>query len=285
LVKNRTGTIGLIVGDIANPFFSETAKVIITNARQRGIDVIISDTDYDKVIMQNALSAMLARRVDGILIASVEREDPNIDRLVENEFPIILYNRKTDNEKANYVVANNEYGACMAVEHLIELGHKKICFLSGSSKYSTFYQRLEGYKSALEKHGIVFRQQFVYEQNNPEQGLSRYINQIVQHEEGPTAFFAASDQLAIQTMNIISQNGYSVPDDFSVVGFDDIGISSNPFIGLTTVSQQTQIMASVALDKLLELINVGASGTSRVNILLNTDLIVRKTTSYLSKLK
>lgn len=285
MVKNRTETIGLIVGDITNPFFSETAKVIITNARQRGIDVIISDTDYDNVIMQNALSAMLARRVDGIIVASVEREDPNIDHLVEDEFPVILYNRKTDNEKANYVVANNEYGGCLAVEHLIELDHEKICFLSGSSKYSTFYQRFEGYKSALEKHGILFNQQFVYEQNNPERGLELYINQILEQEDRPSAFFAASDQLAIQTMNIISKKGYSVPDDFSVVGFDDIGISSNPFIGLTTVSQKTQYMASVALDKLFELINVGASRPPPVKIVLNTELIVRKTTSRLKRKK
>lgn len=279
MVKNKTGTIGLIVGDIANPFFSETSKAIITTARQNGIDVIISDTDYDNVVMKKALSAMLARRVDGILVASVEREDPNIDRLVEQNFPVILYNRKTDNERTNYVVSNNECGSKLAVEHLIELGHDKICFLSGSNKYSTFHQRYEGYRKTLQKYGIPYRPEFVYTQNNPEFGLSRFIQEVIQLEDRPTAFFAATDQLAIQTMNLISKRGYSVPDDFSVVGYDDIEISSNPFIGLTTVSQNNQLMAVTALEKLLGLINGELADQQPIQIVLESKLIVRKTTS------
>lgn len=281
MVKKKTGTIGLIVGDIANPFFSETAKTIITNARLRGIDVIIGDTDYDIDNMHNVLSAMLGRRVDGILVAAVERQDATIDQLVETDFPVILYNRKTDNEKANYVVGNNECGACNAVEHLINLGHTKIAFLSGSSKYSTFYERRKGYKDTLEKHGIPVRKHFIYEQNNPEIGLEQHINQILHDKDRPTAFFASTDKLAIQTIDILAKKGYSVPKDFSVVGFDDIEISSNPFIELTTVSQNTKIMASVALEKLLELIDSKVTDSSPIRIVLNTKLIVRNTTSQL----
>lgn len=279
LVKNKTGTIGLIVGDIANPFFSETSKTIIAKARQYGIDVIISDTDYDNAIMQKSLSAMLARRVDGILVASVEREDPNIDRLMERKFPLILYNRKTDNERANYVVSNNSSGSRLAVEHLIELGHTKICFLSGSNKYSTFHQRYEGYKKTLEKHGIPFRPEFVYMQNNPETGLCGFIHDVLRLEDRPTAFFAATDQLAIQTMNLVSKMGYAVPEDFSIVGYDDIEISSNPFVGLTTVSQNNRLMAETALEKLLGLINGDISAEQPIQIVLESELIVRKTTS------
>lgn len=279
MVKKMTGTIGLIVGDIANPFFSETSKTIITKARQSGLDVIISDTDYDNVVMQKALSAMMARRVDGILVASVEREDPNIDRLVEDNFPVILYNRKTDNEKTNYVVSNNECGSKLAVEHLIELGHSKICFLSGSYKYSTFHQRYEGYRKTLEKHNIPYRKEFVYAQNNPENGLARYIREVMEQEDRPTAFFAATDQLAIQTMNLVSKMGYSVPGDISVVGFDDIEISSNPFIGLTTVSQNNQLMALTALEKLMALIN-GEKNEKPIQIVLESKLIIRKTTDH-----
>ena len=278
MVKNETGTIGLIVGDIANPFFSESSKTIITTARQHGIDVIISDTDYDIDLMQKALTVMLTRRVDGILVASVEREESHIDRLIEQQFPLILFNRKTDNERANYVVSDNEHGSALAIEHLLELGHRKISFLSGPSKYSTFHQRYEGYRKTLEKHGIPVQPEYVYIHSNPESGLSRFVQERIRSSDPPTAFFAATDQLAIQTMHIISEMGYSVPDDFSVVGHDDISIASNPFIGLTTVAANNQRMALTALEKLLGLINGTEAESQPIQIVLKSELVIRKTT-------
>lgn len=281
MVKKKTNTIGFIVGDIANPFFAETAKIIIKNAKYKGFDVILSDTDYKTENFRKALLSMLARRVDGIIIASVERNDDSIDVLLEKGFPFILINRKTENEKFNYVVLDNEKGARLAMEHLIELGHHKIAFLSGPKIYSTFYHRYIGYENILEKYGIPYRSDFVYDSN--EQKLDKFIDELLCSSEKPTAFFAASDQLAIKVMAVLHKKGYKIPDDFSIIGFDNIDISANPFINLTTVSQNKKQMATIALEKLIQLINGEISNTLPIHIILEPKLIRRKTTASIKR--
>lgn len=283
MVKKKTNTIGLIVGDIANPFFSEIAKIIIMNAKYRGYDVILSDTDYKTENFRNALMTMLARRVDGIIIGSVERNDKSIDLLINEGFPFILINRKTEDEKLNYVVLDNEKGARMAMEHLITLGHNKIAFISGPKKYSTFHHRYIGYKNTLEKYRIKYRPDFVFDSS--EQPLDEYINKILSSTEKPTAFFAASDQLAIRVMALLHEKGYKIPEDFSIIGFDNTDFSANPFINLTTVSQNKTEMATIALEKLIQLIDGEISKSLPIHVILEPELIVRKTTSNIKKIK
>jgi len=279
MVTNRTGTIGLIVGDISNPFYAETAKIIIGIARINGYDVILCDTDHDSDSLQKEIKMLLNRRVDGIMIASVNRWDTYVSELYKTGFPIILFNRTTDDSKLHSVILDNERGAQIAVSHLVNLGHKRISFISGPSKYSTFYQRLEGYKLALEKHYLPFTEEMVFHENLSYKEIEKFVRNIFSINDPPTSFFASSDHMAIFVMNAVARIGLKVPEEISIIGFDDIDISSNPYINLTTISQQKKKMAISALEILLSLIENEEPMKKPIQVTIAPELIIRGTTA------
>ncbi|WP_303968605.1 LacI family DNA-binding transcriptional regulator [Sporosarcina ureae] len=277
LVSKKSKTIGLIVGDISNPFFSETSKVVIKNAREQEIDVIISDTDYRLENLESALRNMVGRRVDGILVASVDRRDTVTTDLARKGFPIVLFNRHTDDKGTPYVVLDNERGSWLAVDHLVNLGHKRIAYISGSLSFSTFQQRFEGYKKALTDYDIQIDHQIVYNGNADDEEIRRFLKKTLSLKNRPTSLHAATDRIAMIVMDQLTEMGLSVPDDFSVVGFDDIDIASNPHISLTTISQNKREMSQLALEKLLNIINENDDDYP-YQIILEPELIIRSTT-------
>ncbi|WP_153723653.1 LacI family DNA-binding transcriptional regulator [Sporosarcina cascadiensis] len=277
LVTKKTKTIGLIVGDISNPFFSETAKVVITDAREQEIDVIISDTDYRLENLELALRNMVGRRVDGILVASVDRRDTVTTDLAKKEFPIVLFNRHTDDKGTPYVVTDNEKGSQLAVQHLNDLGHRRIAYISGSLSFSTFHQRYNGYKKALAELNLTIDPMIVYSGQVDSEKIKVFLKKVLSLKNRPTSLYAASDQIAITVIDILAEMGLRVPTDFSVVGFDNIDIASNPHINLTTISQNKQEMAEIALEKLLNIIN-SKEDELPFQIILEPELIIRSTT-------
>ncbi|ANU11203.1 hypothetical protein BBH88_13315 [Planococcus antarcticus DSM 14505] len=193
LVLKKSKTIGLVVGDISNPFFSETSKVVISKAREQGIDVIISDTDYRLENLEWALRNMVGRRVDGILVASVNRRDTVTTNLAKKGFPIVLFNRHTDDKGTSFVVTDNELGSWLAVDHLVGLGHEKIDYISGSLHFSTFYQRYKGYMKALQKHGLSNDPRFVFSEKTEKEQIKKFLKDILLLGNKPTSLYAASD--------------------------------------------------------------------------------------------
>lgn len=277
LVKQQTNILGLIVGDISNPFYAETAKVTIARAQQMGYDIILSDTNYANDNFEKSIKMMLGKRVAGIIVASVNRFDTHIKELCEQNFPIVLYNRNVEDECANYIVLDNKKGAMMAVEHLVSLGHQKIAYVSGSDKYSTFHQRFLGYQEALKRYGIPYNESWIHDGDLSYEKVFDFARGLMAQKDRPTSFFAATDQLAIAVMDAAARCRLSVPEEVSVVGFDNINIASNPYIGLTTISQQKKKMAMLALENLIELIE-GKKESKPIQIILEPELIVRKTT-------
>ncbi|MET3504566.1 LacI family DNA-binding transcriptional regulator [Halalkalibacter oceani] len=280
LVTNKTKTIGLIVGDIANPFYSETAKVIISQARERGYDVSLSDTDFNTDNLKVSVKNLLARRVDGILIATIDRDDSVATDLYKTGFPIVLYNQRPKSKEINYVNLDDVMGAKMAVDHLITLGHRRISFITGpSERYSTFYYRHQGFKAALNSHHIAYDESIVYDGELFNGEHLQFVQRLLTKEDRPTGFFAASDAIAIELMKVVARSGLSVPGDVSIIGFGNFDISSNPFVNLTTIAQRKKEMASVALEKLLLLVeNDEEEKKQPYHIVLEPGLIVRKTT-------
>jgi LacI family transcriptional regulator len=279
LVTNKTRTIGLIVGDIANPFYAETAKVIIKEAQGCGYEIILVDTDYRRDYFEQSVKSLIAKRVDGVIIASITRKNDQIKDLQELGIPIILYNRNLDSKSVNYVELDNEKGSMLAVEHLITLGHKRIAYISGPVQYSSFQNRLEGYLLGLRKHSIDPDQHLIYEGPFDYENILQYTLRLLMADlhERPTGIIVANDQMAIAVMDAIKRFGLRIPEDMSVIGFDNIDISGSPFIGLTTVSQQKKRMAKLSIQHLISIIEGKTAINQSIRITLEPELIIRKT--------
>lgn len=278
LVEKRTKSIGLILGSISNPFFAESAEVIIEKAQELEYDVMIYNTGHSDANLEKAINTLIGKRVDGIILTGVNRNYTNkIKKLHQNGFPIFLYNSCLEDSFGNYIVIDNRIGAKIAVNHLVELGHKRIAYISGPSKYLTTYQRYLGYQEALNENGFNFQNNLVYNNDFSYAEIYKFSKRLLNKKKRPTAFLAASDQMALAVLDAAASLNLKVPKDVSVVGFDNIRIASNEYIGLTTISQQMEKMALIALEKLIYLIE-NKSASSSIQVVLKPELIVRKTT-------
>lgn len=278
MITGKTNTLGLIVGDISNPYFAESAKIIIEKAKKLGYDVIITNTNHDDHNFEDAVRSLMSKRVDGLLISSVYKDSQTIRKLYEDGFPVVLFINRPEYDDSNYVVLDNEKGIRLAVDHLVQLGHKKIAFISGSVKYTSISQRYDGFESALKHYGLEIRSDFVYKGPFDYDDTYHFVDKLLSMKDAPTAFMAASDQIALVIMDVAANKNFRIPEDLSVVGFDNIRISSNQYIGLTTISQQKEKMAVLALENLVLLIEKGDTVSTPIQVVLGPELIVRKTT-------
>ncbi|WP_257347284.1 LacI family DNA-binding transcriptional regulator [Pseudalkalibacillus decolorationis] len=283
MITKKTKTLGLIVGDISNPYFAESAKVIIEKAKTLGYDVIISNTNHNDLDLDTAIQTLLNKRVDGLLIASASLYCTKVNDLFAANFPVVLFINLVEGDDVNYVVLNNRKGAELAVDHLVESGHQKIAFVSGSFKYSTLNQRFSGFQAALQKHHLPLYQENVYNEEfiNEEflyEKIYRFVDRTLSATNAPTAFFTTSDQMAFAVLDAAAKKNIRIPEDISVVGFDNMNLSSNETIALTTVSQQKERMATLALEKLVMLIEKGDTVSKPIQLTLEPELIIRRTT-------
>ncbi|WP_249596235.1 LacI family DNA-binding transcriptional regulator [Peribacillus frigoritolerans] len=279
LVEKRTKSIGLILGSISNPFFAETAEVIIERAQELKYDVIVYNTGHKDENLEQAINLLIGKRVEGIILTSVSKNyTEKIKKLHDNGFPVLLYNSFLDIKDVNFIVMDNNKGARLAVQHLIKLGHKKIAKISGPSKYLATYERTVGYKEEMMENGyeidegLIFNSEFSYDK------IYSFTKKLLKKKDRPTAIIAASDQMALAVLDAASSLNLKIPADLSVVGFDNIRLSANEFIGLTTISQQMDQMSLTALEKLIYLIENKETSSSSIQIFLKPELMVRKTT-------
>ncbi|WP_166000777.1 LacI family DNA-binding transcriptional regulator [Bacillus sp. Cs-700] len=278
LASKKTRTIGLIVGDITNPFFSESAKVITTKAQEMEYDVILCNTNHNEENLNKYIQTLVGKRVDGIIIASADKDNEKIKELYDNGFPIVLYNSMMEHDHVNYIAVNNYRGAQLAVEHLYHLHHKEISYIAGPTKYLTTHLRNEGFKDALKQFGLPLHEEYVYNQEFSYDEVYQFTKKLLNGEKRPTSFFSASDQMALAILDAAASENIRVPEELSVIGFDDIDLAKNRYIGLTTITQPKEKMAKLTLEKLIGLIEGSEDVESPFQIILEPELIPRKTT-------
>ncbi|WP_439559277.1 LacI family DNA-binding transcriptional regulator [Dyadobacter sp.] len=276
LVKSRTNTIGMIVPEFHNPFFP---NVII------GAHEVLTKAGYNLTIMQSNESyqveisntrAMLANRVDGLLI-SLTQETNNFDHLNVFEkrgIPLILFNRVCEQIDVPKVVVNDFESAFMAVEHLILNGYERIAHLGGPLTLLVSQERLRGYKAAMQKHGKTIEDHMVIQGMLTQQKARIYGQYLLDLAERPDAIFAVNDSAAIEIMLIAKEKGIAIPDELGVVGFSDNPESAYIGPGLTTIRQPTIEMGQTTAAWILQLVDAENLNLHERKV-LNTELIVR----------
>lgn len=279
LITKKTYTLGLIIPDITNPFYAETAKIIEDTSRKLGYSVIICNT-ADRANLQNKYIDILRQKsVDGIIFGSVKTRDLNINNLFSQGIPYITYHRKLDNKNTNYVISDNISGTKMAVRYLTTLGHKNIAYISGPSSFSTGIDRLKGFIEARKEFNINQSDTLIKEGGYSREKSWQITKELIHLTPRPTAIIAANDLMAISALDCILRHKLTVPKDISIIGYDNISIAAHERIQLTTVSVDLENMAKKTATSLINKIINRKGNFKPVHLILKPKLIIRKTTA------
>lgn len=278
LITKKTYTIGLIIPDITNPFYSETTKIIEDTIRKLGYSLIICNTNNRSELQNKYVDVLKQRNIDGIIFGSVRINDTNITNLSAQELPYITYHRKLKNENSNYIISDDITGIKTAVKHLVDLGHKNIAYISGPTLYSTGINRLKGFIEARNIFNLNNSNDLIKEGAYSEYQSWQATKEIINLTPRPSAIIAANDLMAISALDCILYHGLSVPKDISLIGYDNINLASHARIQLTTVSVDKKNMAKKTANLLIKEIINKKSSPKLIQITLKTKLIIRKTT-------
>jgi len=276
LRSNKTEIIGVIVGDIANPFFSAVVQGMGKKARGLGYSLILQDTGEDYENEEEAVRIMQYEQVDGVLLTPVQTDKKSVQLLQEAGIPFVLVARYFTDIETDYVVADDAQGGWLATTHLIDRGHKRIAFINGPSYNSSARERMEGYTRALCEHGIEVDDRLIRTcALTMEDGYVHTKDILREIRPRPTAFFAFSDFVALGIMQALRGKGIKVPRDMAVVGYDDIAFASCLEVPLTTVRMPKREMGAKAVEILIKKIEQkGAAG--RCQVKMPVELVVRE---------
>lgn len=257
LATGKLNIIALIVSDIRNPFYSELVWVINNNLRENGYLMTLYNSSQVAGENDQHLQKLLDYGFSGIIIADARNEISFSNVLKNASCPIVLVNRKLDFISAyDSISVDNKMGGYLATSHLLSLGHRKIAMLRGPKISTTSQGRYEGYCYALEEYGLTPDPNYIVSGSlNMESGQKFAREILIQANNPPTAVFVGGDLMSYGVMDECIKNGIRIPEDLSIVGFDDIPLSKASFINLTTICHPYDKIGALVASRIIERIN------------------------------
>ena len=278
LKKGRSMTIGIVVQDISSPFFDETLRGVDDGLKGTGFASVIVSGHWNADEEKDRIRLLLARKVDGIILLSGRLDDRAILQFA-GQRPIVSTGRALHTRSALGFKLDNEQGAWLAVRHLVDLGHRRIAYVTGPANNNDADERLAGYRRALHDAGIAFDPALVTAGDFHEAGGLAAIERLFDSGQAFTAIFAANDLSAYGVRLSLYRKAIRVPEDISLVGFDDLPGSAYTTPPLTTIRQPLYDMGRIATHALLTLIN----GEPVMAAIPPLELVVRETTRRISE--
>lgn len=278
LVRGGSDLLGLIISDITNPFFPELVKVFEHAALRMGCEITLANTNYDPKRTVACIERMLAERVRGVAVMTSEMDDALIERLRRAQVPVVFFERgKADGYCANIVV-DYPTGIRQAVDHLWDLGHRHLGFISAPQTLRSTRQRREVFERALARFGARARVEIG---DMRQLGGEEAARRLLAGPEPVTAIMASNDMMAFGALQAIRAAGLRVPEDVSLIGFDDVMFSAMTQPPLTTVELSRQQLGELAVQALREI--AAAPNHVGKQYRLRTHLIARQSTSALAR--
>ncbi|MGR3763161.1 LacI family DNA-binding transcriptional regulator [Rossellomorea sp. NS-SX7] len=271
LKRTSTNTIALILSDLSGPYYSELIKGVQDVASTNGYDLIACSSIGGA--QSTAIKFLREKRVDGVIILAHNIDDKTILDSAREGFPIVVLDRSVQSEHVVQIEVDNEHGAFMATEHLIEKGSREIAYVSGPYNSHDNELRFKGYQSALEKHGIEYRSKWKVSGGFTREGGYQATKMIIAQKDVPQAIFYANDEMAIGGLQALNEKKLSVPDDISIIGFDDIQLSEYVSPPLTTMRQPKYEAGALAVHLIFQVLSKEKVDP---NYKLTTELIERK---------
>lgn len=273
----RSKLLGFLVIDIESPVFARLAKHIEDTATRKGYNLILCNVGENPKKEKEYLEVFIQRQVEGIIFSRVSDESllyktPQLSRI-----PYVVLDRNLEREEAPTVKLDNYQAGALAAEHLFSLGHQYIACITGPLKIKICRERLEGFTETAQKKGVPAENLFVVEGNFKIDGGKMGMEKILALPHPPTAIFCMNDLMALGAISAIREGGFSIPEDFSVIGLDNTILSEYSYPPLTTVAQPFDQMAKEAINLLLKLIE--GKKVRKKEILLPPQLLVRASTA------
>jgi DNA-binding LacI/PurR family transcriptional regulator len=282
LVTRQTYTIGVVVTTIADPFVAEVVQGIEATAHDYNYTVILCSSGAQPEREIAAVEMLRSKRVDGVIVTSSRIGALYLEHLERIGAPIVLINNHNESS-GRYtftVTVDNRHGGYLATEHLVQLGHRRIAYVTAPADHSSDLDRMAGYRQALIAGGIEPDPALIVTGNGRADGGERALQALIELGEPPSAVFCYNDMTAIGLMSAARQVGLSVPRDMAVVGFDDIPFASYFYPPLTTIAQPKVEMGRLAMKMALSLMAIGEENHEEEisNIVVRGTLVVRAST-------
>jgi LacI family transcriptional regulator len=279
---NRTNTIAYINPDISNPFFSSIGKSIVNHARKSGYSIVLCDSEESTDMEKSLIKIMLEHKVDGLIISPVGLNATHLMELYNRKIPIVLLDRYFPNVNIPYVTSNNYQGAVEAVSLLIQNGHSRIACIQGLRNTSPNNDRVKGYIDAHKKYHLPVDFDLIVGESFGEENGYIQTKLLLNNKNIPTAIFAVSNLISLGALRALKEENLRVPDDMSIISFDDQPYSQFLSTPMTTVTQQSFQIGQVATELIIEQIETKRE-VEQESVLLPTKLIIRS--SVKKKLK
>jgi LacI family transcriptional regulator len=280
LKAKSTRTIGLLIPNGINPYFAELARGIEDHCERNGFCVILCNSDDNPEKQRGYLRVLLEKRVDGLIVSSVDGDVSIAGGLAEVRTPLVVVDRELDSITADTVRIDHEQGGWLATRHLLELGHRRIACIGGPANTPVAQMRVAGYRRAMQQAGAQIRPRWVVDSEfTSPAGYQAAVGLL--SADRPTAIFAGNDVIAIAVLRAAAERGIAVPRDLSVVGFDDIQMSQYVYPALTTVGQSIRQLGETAAQTLLRRIAAPDASTTRRQLVMPR-IIVRESTAALT---
>ena len=276
LVSGRSRLLGLIVSEITNPFFPELIQRFEDIAVEHGYEILIGSTNYDPQRMSLCIRRMLERRAEGVAVMTFGIEKPLLEQLAERSVPLVFVDVGPEKPGISLLRVDYRHGIRQGVEHLASLGHRGIAFISGPRRLHSAHSRLVAFSRSMEECGIVAHPAWIVEGDHTMEGGMAAMEQLLKSKDVPTAVMCSNDVTAIGVLHKLYRAGLNAPDDFSVIGFDDIQIAQATIPPLTTIQMSCFDLAQAAVTALRA--HREEDGEPQRYYKIPTQLIVREST-------
>ena len=278
LVSGRSRLLGLIVSEITNPFFPELIQGFEDIAVEHGYEILISSTNYDPRRMSLCIRRMLERRAEGVAVMTFGVEKPLLEQLAERNVPLVFVDVGPERPGISLLKVDYRNGIQQGVEHLAALGHRDVAFISGPRRLHSAQSRLVAFTRSIEECALELDPAWIVEGDHTMEGGMAAMEQLLRSKRVPTAVMCSNDMTAIGVLHKLYREGLKVPDDLSVIGFDDIHIAQVTIPPLTTIQMSCFELARAAVTALRAHVEEG--GDPKRSYKINTHLVVRESTGF-----
>jgi len=276
LRTRRTHTIGLVISDNSNPFYARLVRGVQNAAIKRGFHMVFVNSDENYEMETKAVKFLKQLRVAGLILSPAANTIDHVHEYSNINLPLVVVTRRLEGIDVNTVKVDDIKGAYLGTSHLIELGYHDIVFINGPMHISNARDRLKGYSEALMRNHLPFKEQLIFSGNINSYDGYQTAKKVLESVE-PQAIFCYSDFVAIGVMKALAECGHKVPDDVSIVGFDDIELLQFMPTSLTTIRHPMYEIGEKATNLLIDIISKRKK-EGPYNYILEPELIVRQST-------